>query len=162
MYPANRFVVIEPMLKFVIVVLKLSVKGISLNYTSHLFYAPHALLDHLNSLLWMCTSESIHCVDNINNKAKIQIPCCVWLPERARCSDTACSRLPVLVPAITFRRSPNECTKVFFRKVFFGALKRFSGIYLLEYNYKTRKPKRVITFCIPLASFSVLETAYFT
>ena len=51
MYPANIFVVIEPMLKFLIVVLKLSVKGINLKYTSHLFYAPHALLDHLNSLL---------------------------------------------------------------------------------------------------------------
>ena len=39
----------------------------------------------------------------------------LWLPERARWSDTARPGLPVSFPQIKFRQKSSECTKVFCR-----------------------------------------------
>ena len=50
------------------------------------------------------------------------------------------------VPANKIRQSSSGCTKVFFRKILSVTVKRFSVVYLSGWNWKTRKPKRVITF----------------
>ena len=45
-----------------------------------------------------------------------QIPCCDWLPERARWSDTARSRLPVLIDRISPKTK--RVHESFFRRIF--------------------------------------------
>ena len=48
-----------------------------------------------------------------------RILCYDWLPQRARCSNTALSGLPVSFPQVKFRQSSSRCTKVFFRRNYF-------------------------------------------
>ena len=63
------------------------------------------------------------------------IPRCDWLLTRAGKMGRYCPLgIARFVPAITFRRSPSGCTKVFFRKIFSVTVKRFSVISLSGWN----------------------------
>ena len=58
-----------------------------------------------------------------------------WEAPRASKMEQYCPLgIARFVPAITFRRSPSRCTKVFFRKIFSVTMKRFSVIFLSEWN----------------------------
>ena len=61
------------------------------------------------------------------------------------------------VPAITFRRSPCGCSKVFFRKIFSVTVKRFFCDFSVGMVLKNEKTETRYHFCRQLASFSVLD-----
>ena len=48
-----------------------------------------------------------------------RILCYDWLPQRARCSNTALPGLPVSFPQVKFRQSSSRCANVFFRRNYF-------------------------------------------
>ena len=59
----------------------------------------------------------------------------IWHAPRAGKMERYCPLgIARFVPAITFRRSPSGCTKVFFRKTFSVTVKRFSAISLSGWN----------------------------
>ena len=77
-----------------------------------------------------------------------QIPCCDWLPERGKIKRYCMPEIARFVPAITFRRSPSGCTKVFFGKLFSVTVKRIFSDLSVGVEVENEKTETRYYYCI--------------